>query len=55
MQTTTEQRVRDIKIYHVVLPSLKCLPTSTLELANLAWSLFQLLPLFAQIHHQVAE
>jgi hypothetical protein len=34
-------------IYHVVQPSLKCLPTSTLELANLAWSLFQLLPPFA--------
>jgi hypothetical protein len=33
----------------------KCLPTSTLELANLAWKLFQLLHPFAQICHEVAD
>jgi hypothetical protein len=39
----------------MVRPSLKCLPTSTLELANMAWSLFQLFPLFAQICHQLTD
>jgi hypothetical protein len=39
----------------VVRPSLKCLPTFTLELANTAWSLFQLLHAFAQIRHQVTN
>jgi hypothetical protein len=31
------------------------LAQSTLELPNLAWSLFQILPPFAQIFHQVAD
>jgi hypothetical protein len=35
--------------------SLKCLATSIFDLANLAWSQYQLLPLFAQIYHQVAD
>jgi hypothetical protein len=39
----------------MVRPSLKYLPTSTLELAILAWSLFHLLSLFAQICHQVED
>jgi hypothetical protein len=30
---------------------LGCLPTSTLELANLTWSLVQLLPPVAQVYH----
>jgi hypothetical protein len=47
-QTDQETR-RQAAIYLVVRPSLKCLLTYTLELANLAWSLFQLLTLFAQI------
>jgi hypothetical protein len=39
----------------MVRPRLKCLPTTTLKLVNLAWSLFQLLPSFAQICHLVAD
>jgi hypothetical protein len=39
----------------MVRPSLKCLPTSTLELANLACSLFQLLPPFAYVCDQVID
>jgi hypothetical protein len=38
--------------FTMVWPSLKCFPKSTLELANLAWSLFQLLPTFARVYHQ---
>jgi hypothetical protein len=38
-------------IFPVVRPSLKCLPTSTLELAKVAWSLFQLLPPIVQVYH----
>jgi hypothetical protein len=33
------------------LAKLGCLPTSTLELANLTWSLVQLLPPVAQVYH----
>jgi hypothetical protein len=54
-QIEIEQRYKDTKIYHVVWPNLKCFPTSMLELTNLAWSLFQLIPLFAQIRHQVTN
>jgi hypothetical protein len=38
--------------FPVVQASLKCLPTSILELANLVWSLFQLLPPVARVYHQ---
>jgi hypothetical protein len=54
-QIEIEQRDIDTEIYHVVRLSLKCLPISTLELVNLACSLFQLLPLFAQFRHQVTD
>jgi hypothetical protein len=39
----------------MVWPSLKCLSTSTLELAILAWSLFQFLPSFVWIYHEVVD
>jgi hypothetical protein len=42
-------------IFSVVRPSLKCFPTSTLELANLTWSLFQLLHLVSLVCRQVTD
>ena len=47
----SKAQTSDTWIYPMVQPSLKCLCTSMLELANLAWRLFQLLPPFAQICH----
>jgi hypothetical protein len=48
----SKARDRDTTIFLVVWTSLKCLPISMLELANLALSRFQLLPSVAPVYYQ---
>jgi hypothetical protein len=50
-ESRNANKSQETEIYSMVRPCMKCLPTSTLELANLAWSPFQLLPLFAHVYH----